>query len=173
MADIEKKSPTLDAAANEVGSSNSSESIDPIAEKKLLLKCDLHVVPILFVLFLLAFLDRINIGNARLQGLEDDLGMDGLDFNIALFIFFIPYILCEVPSNILLKQYAPSTWLSGIMVAWGKNIKLLPHNNTHTNNGISPCLRHCHDLSGTYSELCWLDPLSLLAWCVRSRFLSR
>ncbi|KAJ5332394.1 uncharacterized protein N7506_006177 [Penicillium brevicompactum] len=70
-------------------------------------------------LFLLAFLDRINIGNARLQGLEKDLGMEGHDYNIALFIFFIPYILFEVPSNLVLRKVPPSWWLSGIMFLWG------------------------------------------------------
>lgn len=120
MADSEKDVLAANAVAQETGSSKSEVSIDPAAEKKLIRKCDLHVIPILSVLFLLAFVDRINIGNARLQGLEKDLGMTGHDFNIALFIFFIPYILCEVPSNIILKKVAPSTWLSGIMVAWGK-----------------------------------------------------
>ncbi|PGH14631.1 hypothetical protein AJ79_02966 [Helicocarpus griseus UAMH5409] len=94
-------------------------TVDPSAERRLSIKVDLHVVPILFVLFLLAFLDRINIGNARLQGLEESLNMTGHDYNIALFIFFIPYVLCEVPSNIFLKKIAPSTWLSGIIIAWG------------------------------------------------------
>ncbi|KAK2865134.1 hypothetical protein FQN49_003882 [Arthroderma sp. PD_2] len=93
--------------------------LDLEAEKRLLRKCDLHVVPVLTFLFLLAFLDRINIGNARLQGLEADLNMDGRDYNIALLIFFIPYILCELPSNLILKKVAPSTWLSGIIAAWG------------------------------------------------------
>jgi hypothetical protein len=45
-----------------------------------------------------------------------DLNMTGHDYNIALFIFFIPYILFEVPSNIIIKRVAPSTWLSIIMV---------------------------------------------------------
>ncbi|TVY88517.1 putative transporter [Lachnellula willkommii] len=92
---------------------------DPAAVKRLLRKCDLHVVPPLFVLFLLAFLDRTNIGNARIQGLEASLDMKGSDYNIALFVFFIPYILLEVPSNIIIKRIAPSTWLSGIMFFWG------------------------------------------------------
>lgn len=125
MADSEKDVPVTNTMAQEVESTKSEDPIDRAAEKKLIRKCDLHVIPILFALFLLAFLDRINIGNARLQGLEKDLDMDGHDFNIALFIFFIPYILCEVPSNIILKKVAPSTWLSGIMVAWGKNFCLL------------------------------------------------
>lgn len=97
-------------------------TIDPEAEKKLLRKCDLRVLPPLFVLFLLAFLDRTNIGNARIQGLVQDLDMVGPNahrYNIALFIFFVPYILFEVPSNIILKKLAPSTWLSLIMVLWG------------------------------------------------------
>lgn len=93
---------------------------NPTEERKVVWKCDLHVVPILMMLYLLAFLDRINIGNARLQGLEDDLQMKGGQYNYALFIFFIPYILCEVPCNLIMKKLAPSTWLSGIMVAWGR-----------------------------------------------------
>ncbi|PGH17189.1 hypothetical protein AJ79_01327 [Helicocarpus griseus UAMH5409] len=95
------------------------ESIDKIAEKKVVRKCDIHVIPILSFLMCLSFLDRINIGNARLQGLEKDLAMSGNDFNIALFIFFVPYILFEVPCNIILKKMAPSTWLSVVMVGWG------------------------------------------------------
>jgi hypothetical protein len=45
--------------------------------------------------------------------------MQKTDYNIALFVFFIPYILFEVPSNLILKKLAPSTWLSAIMVLWG------------------------------------------------------
>jgi hypothetical protein len=44
----------------------------------------------------------------------------GPKFNIALFMFFIPYILLEVPSNIILKKMRPSVWLSSIMLGWGK-----------------------------------------------------
>lgn len=95
------------------------EQVDPAYEKRLLLKTDLHVVPILFLLFLCAFIDRINIGNARIQGLEKDLNMKGSDYNIALFTFFILYILLEVPSNIILKKMRPSVFLSTIMLLWG------------------------------------------------------
>ncbi|KAL5342279.1 major facilitator superfamily domain-containing protein [Aspergillus crustosus] len=93
--------------------------IDPSLERLVLRKCDTHVIPILTALFLFAFLDRINIGNARLLGLEEELNMQGHQYNIALFVFFIPYILFEVPSNMLLKHIKPSWWLSGIMAAWG------------------------------------------------------
>lgn len=93
--------------------------IDKVLEKKLLRKCDLHVVPIISLLYVLSFLDRINIGNARIQGLEKDLDMNGQDYNIALMVFFIPYILFEVPSNILIRKMRPSTWLSMLMLGWG------------------------------------------------------
>lgn len=99
----------------------SVEEFDLAADKALVRKCDLWVVPILFVLFLLSFIDRINIGNARLQGLEKDLNMKNHDYNIALFIFFIPYIIFEVPSNLILKKISPSTWLSSIIAAWGEH----------------------------------------------------
>ena len=98
------------------------EPIDRIAEKQVVRKCDLHVLPAIALLYSLAFLDRINIGNARLQGLEKDLRMKGQDYNVALFVFFIPYILFEVPSNIVIRKVAPSTWLSFIMVGWGECI---------------------------------------------------
>lgn len=52
--------------------------------------------------------------------MEKDLKMKGNDYNIALFVFFIPYILFEVPSNIIIKRVAPSAYLSGIMVCWGE-----------------------------------------------------
>lgn len=99
---------------------DSLDTLDPIAERKLLRKCDLHVIPVIAFLYMLAFIDRINIGNARIQGLEKDLKMKGQDYNVALFVFFIPYILFEVPSNILIRKFAPSTWLSGIMMLWGE-----------------------------------------------------
>ncbi|KAL4742864.1 major facilitator superfamily domain-containing protein [Aspergillus similis] len=93
--------------------------MDSALERRVIRKCDLHVVPILTLLFLFAFLDRINIGNARLLGLEEDLGMEGHQYNVALFVFFILYILFEVPSNMILKKIKPSWWLSGIMAGWG------------------------------------------------------
>ncbi len=110
-----------DVAHNELAEKidGSLENIDPVAEKKLLWKVDLHVVPPLLILFLLAFLDRVNIGNAKIQGMTTELHMEGQDYNIALFVFFIPYILLEVPSNIIIKKVAPSTWLCTIMFLWG------------------------------------------------------
>ncbi|KAF8853263.1 major facilitator superfamily protein [Acephala macrosclerotiorum] len=103
----------------DIEKSEQTIAIDAAAEKALLRKIDLHVVPPLLILFLLAFLDRVNIGNAKIQGMTKELKMEGQDYSIALFIFFIPYILLEVPSNILLKRIPPSSWLCSIMFLWG------------------------------------------------------
>lgn len=92
---------------------------DRASEKKLIRKIDLQLLPILFLMLIAAFLDRINIGNARLFGLETDLNMHGDQFNIALFVFFIPYILCELPANIVLKNLKPHWWLSGMIFGFG------------------------------------------------------
>lgn len=61
-----------------------STGFDEKATKALIRKVDLHIVPVLVILYLLSFLDRTNIGNARLAGLEEDLGMEGLDYNVSL-----------------------------------------------------------------------------------------
>ncbi len=53
---------------------------------------------------------RVNIGNAAVYGLQRDLGLVGNDFNIALTVFFVPYVLFEIPSNIVLKQLKPHVW---------------------------------------------------------------
>ncbi|KAL8722546.1 MAG: hypothetical protein Q9225_001014 [Loekoesia sp. 1 TL-2023] len=72
------------------------------------------------VLTLPSLYDPANISSqARIQGLEADLNMNGQQYNVALQVFFILYILLEVPSNIFIRKLAPSTWLSGIMLGWG------------------------------------------------------
>ncbi|KAF2647945.1 MFS general substrate transporter [Lophiostoma macrostomum CBS 122681] len=88
-------------------------------EKKILRKMDLRLIPMLALLYLLSFLDRGNIGNAKIEGLVEDLGMTGPQYNWTLTVFFFTYAAFEVPSNLLLKKLRPSIWLPSIMVAWG------------------------------------------------------
>jgi hypothetical protein len=77
--------------------------IDPTADKKITRKFDTHIVPWLFGLWLLAFIDRSNIGNARIDGLAKDLNiLDGNKFNITLAIFYVPYIVVDGMSLFLL-----------------------------------------------------------------------
>ncbi|KAG2141396.1 MFS general substrate transporter [Suillus bovinus] len=83
-------------------------------EKKLWRKIDLRIMPMLSLMYLLAFLDRSNIGNAKLEGLVTQLDLTGDKFNIAL-----PYCLFECPSNLALKAIRPSRWLPMINFVWG------------------------------------------------------
>lgn len=84
-------------------------------------KIDWALIPFLSLLYLLNFLDRSNIGNARLAGIENSLGIDprSLAFNTALSVFFPWMIAAEIPSNLAMKRFRPSIWIPSIMVAWG------------------------------------------------------
>ncbi|KAJ0377093.1 hypothetical protein COL922a_014122, partial [Colletotrichum nupharicola] len=93
--------------------------IDPAAEKALLRKLDMWIVPPVMLLYLLSFLDRVNIGNARLYGMEEDLGLKGDQYQIAVSILFVTYILSELPSNLVIKRFTPSRWIAFITTSWG------------------------------------------------------
>ncbi|KAK2616192.1 hypothetical protein QQS21_000824 [Conoideocrella luteorostrata] len=93
--------------------------IDPIAERKLLRKLDFIIIPTFFVIYMMSFLDRINISNARIQGMTEDLDLVGNRFNIALFVYYISYILLEIPSNMIVKKVRPSLYISSLMFIWG------------------------------------------------------
>lgn len=95
------------------------EEVDPVAEAKLVRKLDLFIVPVVMLLYLLSFLDRVNIGNARLYNLEKDLGLSSQQFQVSVSILFVTYILSELPSNLVLKKLRPSRWIAFITVAWG------------------------------------------------------
>jgi MFS family permease len=88
-------------------------------DSKLMAKIDFHVIPFLCIMYLLAFLDRVNIANADVFGLSEELGLEKTEYNTALVVFFVPYILFEIPSNILLKRFKPHVWLSLNMFLFG------------------------------------------------------
>jgi len=76
-------------------------------------------------MYLLAYLDRTNIGNARVmnsetgQDLLSSTGMSAYEYTIALMVFLIAYTVFEVPANYFLKLFGPSTWFGIIMILWG------------------------------------------------------
>ncbi|EST09593.1 Major facilitator superfamily [Kalmanozyma brasiliensis GHG001] len=82
-------------------------------------KLDWRAVPALGLLWLANFIDRSNIGNAKVAGLTTDLKLDGQKFNIALAIFYITYIASEIPSNMMLRKLGAKFWLPFIVFAWG------------------------------------------------------
>ncbi|KAI9293029.1 MFS general substrate transporter [Neoconidiobolus thromboides FSU 785] len=87
--------------------------------KKFLWKMDLRLIPYLSLLYMFSFLDRVNIGHARLYGLEKALNLTQDEFSWCLSIFFIGYVLFEVPSNLMMKRTSPPIWIARIMITWG------------------------------------------------------
>ncbi|SCV05130.1 LANO_0H00694g1_1 [Lachancea nothofagi CBS 11611] len=90
-----------------------------VQERRLQWKIDVCVVPALILLYFAAFLDRINISNAKLYGIEDDLGLQGNQFNIALTVFFVPYVFFELIANYLAKIFKPHWCFSVSMFMFG------------------------------------------------------
>ena len=77
-----------------------------------------RLVPFLCFCYLAAYLDRINVGFARLQML-DDLGFSEATFGLGAGLFFLGYILLEVPSNLALQRVGARLWIARIMLTWG------------------------------------------------------
>ncbi|KAG9252494.1 major facilitator superfamily domain-containing protein [Emericellopsis atlantica] len=94
-------------------------------DKKLMWKVDLWLIPWLSLLYLLSFLDRTNIGNARAAGLEDDIGLADGDFQMAITVFFISYSVAEPLTNALLKRLTPRIFFTGIIISWGVIMTLM------------------------------------------------
>lgn len=103
------------------GSSSDNEEAGTtgINENALLRKIDLRLLPAVGILYLLSFLDRSNVANARIEGLADDLGMSGNQYLTGLTLYFIGYVLFEIPCNIILKRTSPRLWLPTLTIAWG------------------------------------------------------
>ncbi|KAK0709895.1 major facilitator superfamily domain-containing protein [Lasiosphaeria miniovina] len=93
--------------------------IDPKVEARLRWKIDLYVVPTVALLYLFCFIDRANVGNAKIAFLERDLGMAGYDYNALLSVFYISYIVFEIPSNIMCKWVGPGWFIPGISLGFG------------------------------------------------------
>jgi MFS family permease len=99
--------------------SSDQESLHGINEKALLRKLDRKLLPALTFLYLLSFLDRSNVGNARIEGLATDLKITGNEYLTGLTLFFVGYVIFEVPCNIVLKLWTPRMWLPTLTLAWG------------------------------------------------------
>ncbi|RMZ72021.1 family metal ion transporter [Pyrenophora seminiperda CCB06] len=92
--------------------------IDPEVEKRVVRKLDKNMVPLLAVLYLLAFLDRSNIGNARIAGLDRDLKLSSSQYQWLLTIFYISYIVFG-PLTIMWKVVPPHCWAAACVLTWG------------------------------------------------------
>jgi len=81
-------------------------------------KIDLRLLPYLFVLYVVAYLDRVNVSFAA-GGLTQSLGFTSSVFGLGAGMFFAGYVLCEVPSNLILRRVGARLWIARIMATWG------------------------------------------------------
>ncbi|KAM6510459.1 hypothetical protein FSOLCH5_010899 [Fusarium solani] len=89
-------------------------------EKRVLRKVDWRLLPILGCLYTIALVDRSNVAVARISGMDEDLGLDqGSRASISLMVFFIGYIIFEIPSNAFIHKLGAANWLAFLAVAWG------------------------------------------------------
>ncbi|KAI8145520.1 major facilitator superfamily domain-containing protein [Fennellomyces sp. T-0311] len=87
--------------------------------RRLMRKLDFRIVPLVALLYLCSFLDRVNIGHAKLGGIMEDLNISENTYFWSLSIFFVGYVIFEVPSNLFLKFMGPRKWIALIMIVWG------------------------------------------------------
>ncbi|MGE7989800.1 MFS transporter [Pseudomonas sp. NPDC089554] len=97
---------------------NLQSSTDPQVVARAVAKVKRHVLPLFVVMFIVNYIDRVNIGFVR-SHLETDLGIGAAAYGLGAGLFFIGYALFEVPSNILLQRYGAKVWLTRIMFTWG------------------------------------------------------
>ena len=93
-------------------------AVSPEFEKATYFKVAYRLIPFLFLCYIVAFLDRVNVGFAKLQ-MAGDLGYSDAVYGFGAGIFFIGYFLFEVPSNVILERVGARMWIARIMITWG------------------------------------------------------
>ncbi|PSR97093.1 hypothetical protein PHLCEN_2v4374 [Hermanssonia centrifuga] len=116
--DVEKSSSTVERA-------NDIDVYVDHAEERLVRRIDIRLVPSSMFIYLLCFLDRSNIGNAKLlnsatgDSLVQTVHISDQQYLVALMIFIVAYTIFETPSNYMLKKFRPSRWIAVLMFGWG------------------------------------------------------
>ncbi|WP_109471109.1 MFS transporter [Ornithinimicrobium cavernae] len=91
----------------------------PELERRVMRKVTRRLIPFLIALYFVNYLDRTNIGFAGPNGMNEELGLTATMFGLASGIFFVGYLLLEVPSNLALHRFGGRRWLARIIFSWG------------------------------------------------------
>src|SRR4051795_3261749 len=88
-----------------------------------------RLLPILFICYVIAYVDRVNVGFAKLnmQGDLAHLGFSESVFGFGMGIFFVGYLLLEIPGTLLVEKWSARKWISRIMISWGIMAALTAH----------------------------------------------
>lgn len=104
--------------AHASASAPTSASESAFSDALLFRKIAWRIVPFLFLCYVVSFLDRINIGFAQLQ-MKHDLGFSDAMYGLGAAVFYVGYVCCEVPSNMLLARFGARRTFTRIMLLWG------------------------------------------------------
>ena len=96
----------------------STSTATPDFESRTFAKVSVKLIPFLFLCYIVAFLDRVNVGFAKLQ-MASDLKFSDTVYSIGAGIFFLGYFVFEVPSNVILEKVGARMWIARIMITWG------------------------------------------------------
>ena len=132
--DLEKSG----AQEDEVASATQPQQrhVVPDVERRVLRKMDLRIIPLVTAVYVLAFLDRSNIGNARIAGMTKELHLVHNDYQWLLTIFYITYIIFEF-QVLMWKVVPPHMWLAFVVFGWG--ITATSQAGTHNWSGMMAC----------------------------------
>ncbi|KAF4121906.1 Major Facilitator Superfamily [Geosmithia morbida] len=139
-------------ASDDISAHDGHLIIDQQSEKRLVRKLDIWIAPVMTLIFLTAYLDRSNIGNAASAGMTEQLGMSSGDLGNAVTLFYVTYVAFEVPCSLVLKKFHPSRMIPLLMFGW--SIVLIGTGFMHTRgqlyasrlllglfeSGMFPCL---------------------------------
>src|ERR1700684_454536 len=87
-------------------------------EKAAMRKVYLRILPLTMLMYLLCYIDRINVGFAALT-MNKDIGLDAWTYGLSSSAFYLGYVVFEVPSNLIMNKVGARLWLARIMVSWG------------------------------------------------------
>jgi MFS transporter, ACS family, tartrate transporter len=117
-----KEKDNLNEQSSTSSSKTNTEILTPEQSGKLYSKITWRLIPLMFICYIIAYIDRINVGFAKMQ-LQEVLGVDasvfGSVYGIGAGLFFIGYFLFEIPSNLLLQRIGARIWIARIMIVWG------------------------------------------------------
>lgn len=112
---------TTDQASNSVATAGTgTPQYESKEVRRLIRKIDFRLLPCLAAIYSFALIDRVNLPNARIAGMDEDLGLSvGSRYSLVSMIFFIPYVICQFPANIVIRKIGAMLWLPSLVVAWG------------------------------------------------------
>lgn len=113
-----EKSPEMVEDSNQkvLAASHETVTVDQSLVRRIVRRTDIHLLTLCVAINIFNFIDRSNIGNARILGLQHDLKLTGVKYNIAVMCTFISAAAIEVPGNIVCKLIGPRFWISAIVV---------------------------------------------------------